>query len=133
MEDTLSSVSRSLSAFFSWVSCLRCSIILSILKDRVRDSCRIMSILVCIRSTLLSTCDILILFFGYGNFSLRYRREALKLSKAQRTSISLIISSLPQPESSRFSMYSMSRSEEHTSELQSRLHLVCRLLLEAHV
>src|SRR2546422_5906462 len=25
---------------------------------------------------------------------------------------------------------SMSRSEEHTSELQSRLHLVCRLLLE---
>src|SRR5205809_3429770 len=25
---------------------------------------------------------------------------------------------------------SMDRSEEHTSELQSRLHLVCRLLLE---
>src|SRR2546422_6816942 len=25
---------------------------------------------------------------------------------------------------------SLSRSEEHTSELQSRLHLVCRLLLE---
>src|SRR2546422_8609236 len=25
---------------------------------------------------------------------------------------------------------SISRSEEHTSELQSRLHLVCRLLLE---
>src|SRR5256884_6032399 len=25
---------------------------------------------------------------------------------------------------------SFSRSEEHTSELQSRLHLVCRLLLE---
>src|SRR2546429_3297680 len=25
---------------------------------------------------------------------------------------------------------SMARSEEHTSELQSRLHLVCRLLLE---
>src|SRR2546429_5277427 len=25
---------------------------------------------------------------------------------------------------------SMGRSEEHTSELQSRLHLVCRLLLE---
>src|SRR2546422_4501049 len=25
---------------------------------------------------------------------------------------------------------SMTRSEEHTSELQSRLHLVCRLLLE---
>src|SRR2546422_3469582 len=26
--------------------------------------------------------------------------------------------------------YLVSRSEEHTSELQSRLHLVCRLLLE---
>src|SRR5205809_4445543 len=26
--------------------------------------------------------------------------------------------------------YGMTRSEEHTSELQSRLHLVCRLLLE---
>src|SRR2546429_5277694 len=26
--------------------------------------------------------------------------------------------------------YSFIRSEEHTSELQSRLHLVCRLLLE---
>ena len=26
--------------------------------------------------------------------------------------------------------YSGKRSEEHTSELQSRLHLVCRLLLE---
>src|SRR2546429_5845662 len=28
------------------------------------------------------------------------------------------------------SMASATRSEEHTSELQSRLHLVCRLLLE---
>src|SRR2546422_4449116 len=27
-------------------------------------------------------------------------------------------------------MKAMDRSEEHTSELQSRLHLVCRLLLE---
>src|SRR5687768_18341375 len=30
----------------------------------------------------------------------------------------------------RFSEQIDSRSEEHTSELQSRLHLVCRLLLE---
>src|SRR5205809_5556996 len=30
----------------------------------------------------------------------------------------------------RGSALSASRSEEHTSELQSRLHLVCRLLLE---
>src|SRR5687768_18157459 len=27
-------------------------------------------------------------------------------------------------------LYTSTRSEEHTSELQSRLHLVCRLLLE---
>src|SRR2546429_5377268 len=31
---------------------------------------------------------------------------------------------------SDFSRLMMWRSEEHTSELQSRLHLVCRLLLE---
>src|SRR2546422_6133313 len=30
----------------------------------------------------------------------------------------------------RQSIWSGGRSEEHTSELQSRLHLVCRLLLE---
>src|SRR2546429_5403899 len=29
-----------------------------------------------------------------------------------------------------FEKYDLLRSEEHTSELQSRLHLVCRLLLE---
>src|SRR2546422_1408064 len=29
-----------------------------------------------------------------------------------------------------FHLFVLSRSEEHTSELQSRLHLVCRLLLE---
>ena len=30
----------------------------------------------------------------------------------------------------KFHCYQATRSEEHTSELQSRLHLVCRLLLE---
>src|SRR2546429_6686076 len=30
------------------------------------------------------------------------------------------------------SMKCILRSEEHTSELQSRLHIVCRLLLEKH-
>src|SRR2546429_6865524 len=34
------------------------------------------------------------------------------------------------PQSLRASSCSSCRSEEHTSELQSRLHLVCRLLLE---
>src|SRR5690625_6988769 len=36
----------------------------------------------------------------------------------------------PQPMQPRASMYTRPRSEEHTSELQSRGHLVCRLLLE---
>src|SRR5687768_17850369 len=31
---------------------------------------------------------------------------------------------------SKFNELILNRSEEHTSELQSRLHLVCRLLLE---
>src|SRR2546422_10104720 len=35
---------------------------------------------------------------------------------------------LPRDRKARF--HTKSRSEEHTSELQSRLHLVCRLLLE---
>src|SRR2546422_9422992 len=34
------------------------------------------------------------------------------------------------PAGRRFNRYGKERSEEHTSELQSRLHLVCRLLLE---
>src|SRR5207253_4079258 len=39
--------------------------------------------------------------------------------------------SLPEPEIiRRFSQKEDERSEEHTSELQSRGHLVCRLLLE---
>src|SRR2546429_6607372 len=33
-------------------------------------------------------------------------------------------------ESEVIEVFEMRRSEEHTSELQSRLHLVCRLLLE---
>src|SRR5947208_10391745 len=36
----------------------------------------------------------------------------------------------PQPERDSASSYSSGRSEEHTSELQSPDHLVCRLLLE---
>src|SRR2546422_2023431 len=34
------------------------------------------------------------------------------------------------PERAAAEAYWLKRSEEHTSELQSRLHLVCRLLLE---
>src|SRR2546429_1962076 len=38
--------------------------------------------------------------------------------------------SIPRPEASHTTWDRRQRSEEHTSELQSRLHLVCRLLLE---
>src|SRR3989449_7647549 len=37
---------------------------------------------------------------------------------------------LPGQEITLADVYAHTRSEEHTSELQSRLHLVCRLLLE---
>src|SRR2546422_7575076 len=37
---------------------------------------------------------------------------------------------VPDGPGERFSPDRTARSEEHTSELQSRLHLVCRLLLE---
>src|SRR5439155_4122835 len=37
---------------------------------------------------------------------------------------------LPDPDGPMTATYSGKRSEEHTSELQSRGHLVCRLLLE---
>src|SRR5205809_5418850 len=37
---------------------------------------------------------------------------------------------IPRSNAARRTRRAISRSEEHTSELQSRLHLVCRLLLE---
>src|SRR3989344_5432665 len=40
------------------------------------------------------------------------------------------IDSIEQVEGSRTSLTSLTRSEEHTSELQSHVNLVCRLLLE---
>src|SRR5690625_5943399 len=42
----------------------------------------------------------------------------------------LALSLTPSPASFAASLRSSARSEEHTSELQSRGHLVCRLLLE---
>src|SRR2546422_4624786 len=41
-----------------------------------------------------------------------------------------IVSASPSNRRRHHAPASLSRSEEHTSELQSRLHLVCRLLLE---
>src|SRR5690348_4096181 len=53
---------------------------------------------------------------GEDNLSLHTRSEAIEL--AQRTSVVI------------YTISTSTRSEEHTSELQSPVHLVCRLLLE---
>src|SRR2546429_2910383 len=50
-------------------------------------------------------------------------------SRAKEVAIPSPLPRLPNPDV-RFADKSPPRSEEHTSELQSRLHLVCRLLLE---
>src|SRR2546422_3787441 len=57
---------------------------------------------------------------------LRFSRNAF----APSTRSSVVRSSVARSFSRRSPSASGSRSEEHTSELQSRLHLVCRLLLE---
>src|SRR2546422_4216480 len=64
------------------------------------------------------------LFRSAGRFAERSRDTAR--CRAARTACSAAGSSRndPRERSRRY------RSEEHTSELQSRLHLVCRLLLE---
>src|SRR5687768_17712710 len=50
--------------------------------------------------------------------------------RGRRTARTLPLFPPPQKKVSCPSLSSPDRSEEHTSELQSRLHLVCRLLLE---
>src|SRR5690625_6523185 len=55
---------------------------------------------------------------GASNYSAERLREALNVSKEQGLARYEVI----QP------LYNLHRSEEHTSELQSRGHLVCRLL-----
>src|SRR5437870_10248299 len=52
-----------------------------------------------------------------------------KLTKAIKSISRIFLSSFPEL-SSEALLSSAFRSEEHTSELQSRGHLVCRLLLE---
>src|SRR5438309_6045194 len=46
------------------------------------------------------------------------------------SSSAFLQSIMPAPVRARSSATSFARSEEHTSELQSQFHLVCRLLLE---
>src|SRR2546429_6725865 len=65
-----------------------------------------------------------------------WKRTAMyrKISTSVKNSahMALTRSSLPTcgPTTSSCATWAAARSEEHTSELQSRLHLVCRLLLE---
>src|SRR2546422_1147974 len=57
------------------------------------------------------------------------RAAALDLPEAAGANRALFYDRAGRPQSAA-ELYASLRSEEHTSELQSRLHLVCRLLLE---
>src|ERR1041385_9557880 len=56
--------------------------------------------------------------------------EIYTLSLHDALPISTLPDHCPEPTTTRAVSSAPGRSEEHTSELQSRLHLVCRLLLE---
>src|SRR5439155_18775362 len=56
--------------------------------------------------------------------------DALPISREIPTPVTAMARTLPIRLKGRFANTSQLRSEEHTSELQSRGHLVCRLLLE---
>src|SRR2546429_1002433 len=58
-------------------------------------------------------------------------RPNLAKSSRRRSAISVAVPTVDRAvRTGFFCSMAMARSEEHTSELQSRLHLVCRLLLE---
>src|SRR2546429_7375595 len=59
-----------------------------------------------------------------------YRRMKAPLERAQGPEIAVIVVIMTEEHECDGGQIVESRSEEHTSELQSRLHLVCRLLLE---
>src|SRR2546429_3461244 len=73
-----------------------------------------------------------IIFFFFFNDTATTEIYTLSLHDALPTSgVPLKYSYFSTAASSRWRLYRPARrSEEHTSELQSRLHLVCRLLLE---
>src|SRR2546429_2070262 len=67
----------------------------------------------------------LVLLMGAGLF-IRTFEKLRAVDPGFRTHGVLDLSLFPRPNGYK----DLDRSEEHTSELQSRLHLVCRLLLE---
>src|SRR5690625_6594761 len=65
-----------------------------------------------------------------GEVTLKVRIMFRKRSGRPRSSIRAAVPSPTAPRATRRELRRRARSEEHTSELQSRGHLVCRLLLE---
>src|SRR3712207_8158133 len=80
----------------------------------------------------LSLHDALPISFAPILYVLPYRtlEEAIALNNDVPQGLSSSIFTSDQAEAERFLAADGSRSEEHTSELQSRQYLVCRLLLE---
>src|SRR2546422_8340304 len=67
---------------------------------------------------------------GYGAKRMRAERLAMPLVSAECQFLAPAEHGDRCEVRSRIARFGGKRSEEHTSELQSRLHLVCRLLLE---
>src|SRR2546422_3402319 len=59
-----------------------------------------------------------------------YKAQAMRLSTYDKPRVIACGQDFPQHIAVPRGCLAETRSEEHTSELQSRLHLVCRLLLE---
>src|SRR2546422_3481255 len=57
-------------------------------------------------------------------------RQAITIRSAESARPKALLQRPISPSRPGFASKAVIRSEEHTSELQSRLHLVCRLLLE---
>src|SRR2546422_7106185 len=68
-------------------------------------------------------------FAGYDVIEARNGLEAIDAAQQRLPDIIIMDLSLPVMDGWEATRR-LKRSEEHTSELQSRLHLVCRLLLE---
>src|SRR5690625_5782871 len=71
-----------------------------------------------------------ILLFRVGDFYETFAEDAVRISKELGITLTKRNNGSDQTPLAGFPYHALDRSEEHTSELQSRGHLVCRLLLE---
>src|SRR5436305_11655157 len=78
----------------------------------------------------LSTCHLLLFFFSFFNYTTPTEIYTLSLHDALPILSRSSGASMPAMPICSCAISTRARSEEHTSELQSRPHLVCRLLLE---